>query len=67
MPGMSGIEATMEIKKVSPSQQPRAIIGVTADVVTDTHQKCIEAGMQDYITKPVQHDLLKQKLDKYFL
>ncbi len=62
---MSGIESTVEIKKLEAFKQPRAIIGVTADVMPDTKERCIAAGMQECITKPVQHEILKQKMYKY--
>jgi len=66
MPGKSGIEATREIRRLPRSKQPRCIIGITADVITDTQRSCLEAGMQDCLTKPVDHQLLKSKMDKYF-
>jgi len=66
MPGKSGIEATQEIRRLPAVKQPRAIIGVTADVATDTPKRCLEVGMQDCVTKPVNHEVLKKRMDKYF-
>jgi len=52
MPEMDGYEATRRIRK-----QKRfahlPIIAVTANAMKDEHKKCLEAGTNDYVTKPV--------------
>jgi len=55
MPVMDGLEATMQIrnKKVYDSLP---ILAITADVVQGIREKCMEAGMEDYITKPIDPD-----------
>ncbi|BBI33754.1 response regulator [Cohnella abietis] len=57
MPMMDGIETSIQIRKTfSPERLP--IIALTADVTEEQHIKCIAAGMNDIITKPIQPDVL---------
>ena len=64
MPEMNGFEATMYIREVMKSQIP--IIALTADVTTVDLEKCIAAGMDDYISKPIDEKLLYSKMIKAF-
>ncbi|MDC1175301.1 PAS domain S-box protein [Bacteriovoracaceae bacterium] len=59
MPIMDGIEATKQLVKEYKSNLP-PIIAMTANVMIEDKQKCIDAGMVDYIAKPVQVDKLKK-------
>jgi CheY-like chemotaxis protein len=63
MPVMDGIEATREIRRVFPDG-PK-IVAVTAYALPGMREKCIEAGMDDYITKPVRVNELGAVLTKY--
>lgn len=66
MPEKNGIDSTLFIReKIDSFQQPKAIIGLTADVSIETKNKCMQVGMQDFITKPVQHKYLKEILEKH--
>ena len=60
MPEMNGFEATEYIRKVMKSKIP--IIALTADVTSVDVQKCKLAGMNDYISKPVDEKLLYGKM-----
>ena len=63
MPDMNGFEATAairEIEAVSGVHTP--IIAVTAHAQAEDRARCFEAGMDDYITKPVSPDLLTEKI-----
>lgn len=61
MPEMNGFEATRYIRSVLKSKIP--IIALTADVTTVDVAKCKEVGMNDYLAKPVDEDLLYQKIN----
>ncbi len=60
MPEMNGFEATEQIRKTLKSQIP--IIALTADVTTADLSKCQEFGMNDYISKPINEQLLYSKI-----
>ena len=62
MPEMNGFEATKHIREVIKSQIP--IIALTADVTTVDLEKCVAAGMNDYISKPIDEKLLYSKIIK---
>ena len=64
MPEMDGITAAREIRKFRPENGPR-IIAVTAYALKGDREKCLEAGMDDYISKPVQKKELEAILRKY--
>jgi CheY-like chemotaxis protein len=53
MPEMDGIEATRAIREAeSEGQEHIPIIGVTAHTLRGDRERCLEAGMDDYISKP---------------
>ena len=60
MPIMSGFEASEYIRKTMKSQIP--IIALTADVTTADISKCKEFGMNDYISKPINENILYSKI-----
>jgi two-component system CheB/CheR fusion protein len=60
MPLMNGFEASEYIRKTMKSQIP--IIALTADVTTADISKCKEFGMDDYISKPINENLLYSKI-----
>src|SRR5690606_21612349 len=58
---MDGYETTREIREAEGS--PRTpIIAVTADALSGTKERCIEAGMDGYVTKPVDPDRLVSEI-----
>jgi CheY-like chemotaxis protein len=62
MPVMDGLEATRAIRgQPGPNQRTR-IIGLTANVGPEYERQCREAGMDDYLAKPVQRDTLLRLL-----
>ncbi|MDA1326104.1 MAG: ATP-binding protein [Proteobacteria bacterium] len=60
MPEMDGITATRKIRSLPEPVSDVPIIAITADAMSDDRGKFLEAGMNDYITKPIdQRELLK--------
>jgi two-component system sensor histidine kinase/response regulator len=65
MPQMDGYNLARTIRDQQDPENPIPIIAITADAMKGTKQACLDAGMDDYITKPLQVDLLASKLDKW--
>lgn len=64
MPEMNGYEATREIRLAEGHPQV-PIIALTAGTVVGEREKCIEAGMDDYLTKPVLKETLEAAVRKW--
>jgi PAS domain S-box-containing protein len=64
MPGMDGYQLAQEIRKLEQSSGKPAIpiIACSANTQSDEIERCIAAGMNDYLLKPVTLDALKKKL-----
>lgn len=65
MPEMDGIEATEKIRANQAIEQP-VIIAMTANAMKEDKEKCLQAGMDDYISKPVKVDTLRSIMQKWF-
>ncbi len=64
MPGLNGYDATREIRKFE-KEKRTPIIALTAGVIKGEKERCIEAGMDDYISKPVNTNRFTEILEKY--
>ncbi|NVM21790.1 MAG: response regulator [Desulfobacterales bacterium] len=64
MPEMDGFEATRLIRQ-DPKFAKLPIIAMTAHAMKGDREKCIEAGMDDYVTKPLEPEVLFSTLDKW--
>lgn len=61
MPVMDGVTATIEVRKtISAEQLP--IVAMTANAMAQDKEKCMAAGMQDFVTKPIDPDILWETL-----
>lgn len=66
MPVLDGYEATKAIRKdADPNVNKVLIIAMTASAIRGDREKCLEAGMNDYLAKPVRQTVLKSMLDEY--
>lgn len=64
MPGMDGYEAIKHFKSID-AYKHIPIVAVTAKAMAGDKEKCIAAGADDYISKPVDVDVLMQLLKQY--
>ncbi|MCJ8152717.1 response regulator [Chryseobacterium sp. SSA4.19] len=64
MPVMDGIEATKQIRLL-PGYEEVPIIGVTAGTIVGEKEKCLIAGMTDFLSKPLRQSDLSEMLEKY--
>lgn len=62
MPDMDGYELARTIRKQETGDEHLPILAITADAMRGAREKCLEAGMDDYLTKPLQMDDLKETL-----
>jgi CheY-like chemotaxis protein len=53
-----GIEATRQYRKEEPAERRLPLIALAANAAEDLKQGCLEAGMDDFLTKPVDPDNL---------
>jgi CheY-like chemotaxis protein/HPt (histidine-containing phosphotransfer) domain-containing protein len=68
MPEMGGIEATVEMRNYEKKENSRIpIIALTAGVIKGEKEKCLEAGMDDFLTKPIEQNALHDVLEKYLV
>jgi CheY-like chemotaxis protein len=67
MPGMDGYEAARCIRKSKTAYSRIPIIAMTANAMKGDDEKCLEAGMDDYITKPVDALVLQKKIEYWIV
>jgi CheY-like chemotaxis protein/nitrogen-specific signal transduction histidine kinase len=63
MPEMDGLEATRKIQQRLPAAERPRIVAMTANVQPRDRDACLQAGMQDFLVKPVELDQLRAILD----
>ncbi|MFN0121433.1 MAG: response regulator [Blastocatellia bacterium] len=67
MPEMDGLQATGHIRRIEQERGTHTpIIAMTAHAMKGDREKCLSAGMDEYISKPIRHELLSQMLERFF-
>jgi CheY-like chemotaxis protein len=61
MPQLDGLQATRQIRAFESKVKEVPIIALTASAFTDDRDRCLAAGMNDFITKPIKLDYLLEK------
>jgi PAS domain S-box-containing protein len=64
MPELDGIEATRRIRAELPQARQPRIVGVTAGAFVEDRERCLAAGMDDYLSKPIQADEFALMLER---
>lgn len=67
MPERDGLQATKDIRKMESPEKRIPIIALTAIAMPGDREKCIEAGMDDYLSKPFRKDDLYAVIKKYLI
>lgn len=67
MPKLNGLEATQRIRELEGEDRHIPIIAMTADSMKGDREKCLQAGMDDYIAKPIRREIVFQMIEKWVL
>lgn len=67
MPELDGFETTRRLRSAEPPQRHVPVIAVTADALPETHRRCLDVGMDDYLAKPFRSVDLAEILDRQLL
>lgn len=65
MPVMNGYETAQKIREMEGDAQRTPVIAVTANVIEDNRQKCLDAGMDDYIAKPIRSEDIESAVRRW--
>lgn len=65
MPVMDGLAATRSIRQSGKDHQSLPIIALTADVMNDAHEKAMQAGVNEFLTKPIRLPELQQAIARW--
>ncbi|HKU43848.1 MAG TPA: ATP-binding protein [Polyangiales bacterium] len=65
MPNLNGYDATREIRRREPDGQHLTIVALSASVLPEERQRCLDVGMDDYVAKPFSRRDLQQVLERW--
>jgi two-component system sensor histidine kinase/response regulator len=65
MPGLDGFQATQRIRRLEGEARTTPVIAMTANAMKGDREKCLAAGMSDYVAKPVDLAALKAALERW--
>lgn len=65
MPEMDGLETTKKLRNISEKHKTLPVIALTANAMPGDREKCLNSGMNDYATKPVQMNVLHSMINKW--
>ncbi|MFZ9736428.1 MAG: response regulator [Prochlorotrichaceae cyanobacterium] len=65
MPETDGLNATRQIRNITASETHPWIIALTAHAILGDREKCLAAGMNDYVTKPISVKTIAAAIDRY--
>ncbi len=66
MPEVDGLDATRMIRRLNGPKSRIPIVALTADAMKEDKQRCLDSGMNDYISKPFRREEIDLALDKYY-
>jgi two-component system sensor histidine kinase/response regulator len=66
MPEMTGLQATMQIRREEPIGTHIPIVAMTASAMIEERDRCLAAGMDDFISKPVSYKVIEEMITATF-
>jgi CheY-like chemotaxis protein len=66
MPVMTGLQATMQIRREEATGAHVPIVAMTASAMSEERERCLAAGMDDFISKPVSYQVIQQMITATF-
>jgi PAS domain S-box-containing protein len=65
MPEMDGYEATGEIRRIESGEQRTPIVAMTANAMEGDRQRCLDSGMDDFVSKPIREERVREALERW--
>jgi two-component system, sensor histidine kinase and response regulator len=66
MPEMTGLQATMQIRREETKGAHVPIVAMTASAMSEERDRCLAAGMDDFISKPVSYKVIEEVITATF-